>query len=96
MAACGSRASPGKVTRNILQEGADPTRAGSYYWLNEEPVSGQLDPQSDYAAVLAGQVSVTPIQLERTHERSLDDLSPWAELLEADVGSERHEWLSDN
>jgi 5'-nucleotidase len=85
----------GKVTRTVLQEGADP-RGRIYYWLNEEPVSGHLDPQSDYAAVLAGQVSVTPIQLERTHERSLDDLSPWAELLETGVGSERHEWLFDN
>jgi 5'-nucleotidase len=85
----------GKVTRTVLQEGADP-RGRIYYWLNEEPVSGQLDPQSDYAAVLAGQVSVTPIQLERTHERSLHDLSPWVEVLETGVGSERHEWLSDN
>jgi 5'-nucleotidase len=85
----------GKVTRTVLQEGADP-RGRIYYWLNEEPVSGHLDPQSDYAAVLAGQASVTPIQLERTHERSLEDLSPWVELLEAGVGSERHEWLFDN
>jgi 5'-nucleotidase len=85
----------GKVTRTVLQEGADP-RGRIYYWLNEEPVSGHVDPQSDYAAVMAGQVSVTPIQLERTHERSLNDLSAWVELLEAGVGSERHEWLSDN
>ena len=85
----------GKVTRTVLQEGADP-RGRTYYWLNEEPVSGDLDPQSDYAAVLAGRVSVTPIQLERTHEPSLTKLSAWPELLEEDVSSEQHEWLFDN
>ena len=71
-----------KVTRTVLQEGADP-RGRTYYWLNEEPVSGPLDPQSDYACVFGGHISVTPIELERTHEPSLNHLSHWADLLEA-------------
>lgn len=69
-----------KITRTVLQEGADP-RGRVYYWLNEEPVDGPLDPETDYAAVFAGQVSITPIELERTHEPSLNDLSHWADLL---------------
>jgi len=85
----------GKVTRTVLQEGTDP-RGRIYYWLNEEPVSGDIHPQSDYAAVMAGQVSVTPIQLERTHGPSLSKLAPWAELLEEGVRSEQPEWLFDN
>ena len=74
----------GKVTRTVLQEGADP-RGRVYYWLTEEPVSGPLDPQSDYAAVFGGHVSVTPVELERTHEPSLNHLSQWAALLKADL-----------
>ncbi len=74
----------GKVTRTVLQEGADP-RGRTYYWLNEEPVAGAPDPESDYAAVFNGQISITPIELERTHEPSLSDLSHWADLLEASL-----------
>ncbi|HLH30961.1 MAG TPA: 5'/3'-nucleotidase SurE, partial [Terriglobia bacterium] len=64
----------GKVTRTVLQEGADP-RGRTYYWLNDEPLGGQLDPETDYAAIFAGNVSVTPIHLERTHIPSLTQLS---------------------
>jgi len=71
----------GKVTRTVLREGLDP-RGRIYYWLNEEPVTGQVDPQSDYAAVFAGHISVTPIELERTHEPSLSELSHWPGHLE--------------
>ena len=70
----------GKLTRTVLQEGADP-RGRVYYWLTEEPISDLPDPESDYAAVFAGHVSITPIELERTHEASLNHLSQWADLL---------------
>ena len=73
-----------KITRTVLQEGADP-RGRVYFWLNEEPVDGPLDPETDYAAVFSGHASITPIELERTHEPSLRDLSPWADLLEASL-----------
>ena len=74
----------GKITRTVLQEGADP-RGRVYYWLTEEAVDSPIDPRSDYAAVFAGQISLTPIQLERTHEPSLKQLSQWADLLRASV-----------
>jgi len=73
-----------KLTRTVLQEGADP-RGRVYYWLTEEPVTDLPDPESDYAAVFAGHVSVTPIELERTHEPSLNHLSGWVDLLQADL-----------
>ncbi|HZP33838.1 MAG TPA: 5'/3'-nucleotidase SurE [Candidatus Acidoferrales bacterium] len=72
----------GKLTRTVLQEGADP-RGRVYYWLTEEPVSDTPDPESDYAAVFSGQASITPVELERTHEPSRSHLAPWAELLES-------------
>src|SRR5690242_18029852 len=74
----------GKITRTVLQEGADP-RGRVYYWLTEEAVDSAVDPKSDYAAVFAGQISITPIELERTHEPSLKQLSQWADLLQASV-----------
>jgi 5'-nucleotidase len=74
----------GKVTRTVLQEGADP-RGRVYYWLTEESVDSPFDPRSDYAAVFAGHISITPIELERTHEPSLNQLSHWTDLLQASL-----------
>ncbi|MGH9681255.1 MAG: hypothetical protein ACRD4Y_15015, partial [Candidatus Acidiferrales bacterium] len=48
----------------------------------QEHVEG-LDPQSDYAAIFDGAASVTPLQLDRTHETSLNHLSHWAAKLES-------------
>jgi 5'-nucleotidase len=70
-----------KITRNVLQEGTDP-RGRTYFWLNEQEVITGLDPTSDYAAVFDNQVSITPLELDRTHEISLNHLSHWAELLQ--------------
>lgn len=70
-----------KITRTALLEGTDP-RGRTYYWLNQEPASNDVDPASDYAAVCAGAVSVTPLELDLTHELSLNHLSHWAKLLE--------------
>jgi 5'-nucleotidase len=70
-----------KVTRNVLQEGTDP-RGRTYYWVSEEELKEGLDPESDYAAVSAGAVSITPLALDRTHDNSLDQLSRWAKPLE--------------
>jgi 5'-nucleotidase len=71
-----------KVTRNVLQEGTDP-RGRSFYWLLEQEHIEGLDPKSDYAAVFDGAVSISPLQLDRTHEVSLNHLSHWAEKLES-------------
>jgi len=71
-----------KITRTVLQEGTDP-RGRTYYWLNDEQVTASLDPQSDYAAVLGGAISITPLDLDRTHAVSLNHLSHWAALLES-------------
>lgn len=70
-----------KVTRNVLAEGADP-RGRTYYWLSEQQFTGGIDPESDYAAVFDGDVSITPLELDRTHETSLNHLSHWAKQLE--------------
>jgi 5'-nucleotidase len=70
-----------KITRTALLQGTDP-RGRTYYWLNQEPLSDPVDPACDYAAVCAGEVSVTPLELDLTHEVSLNHLSHWAKSLE--------------
>lgn len=71
-----------KITRNLLKEGTDP-RGRVYYWLHEQQATEGIDPDTDYAAVYSGAVSVTPLELDRTHATSLNHLSHWAKLLES-------------
>ena len=70
-----------KITRTHLKEGTDPTTGRPCYWLQEQPV-GEPDAGSDYAAVFAGEIAITPLLLDRTDSDSLDRLSCWVSLLE--------------
>ena len=71
-----------KITRTILREGEDP-RGKRYFWLSEQRIDREteLDAESDYAAVFAGEASVTPLHLDPTHTESLNHLSHWAAIL---------------
>ena len=71
-----------KITRTVLREGADP-RGLQYFWLSEQRMDQEmdLDAESDYAAIFAGEVSITPLHLDPTHTESLNHLSHWAEKL---------------
>ena len=72
-----------KVTRNVLEGGIDSNNR-NFYWLREQQHVEELDPQSDYAAsLLDGAISMTPLQLDRTHGVSLKHISHWATQLEA-------------
>jgi 5'-nucleotidase len=73
-----------KITRTVLREGEDP-RGQAYYWLSEQRIDREmeLDAESDYAAVFAGEVSVTPLHLDPTDAESLSGLAHWAEALKA-------------
>jgi 5'-nucleotidase len=66
-----------KITRNLLSEGKDP-RGRRYFWLFEERIDKDIAPDSDYAAVFDGAVSITPLHLDPTHTESLNHLSKWA------------------
>jgi len=68
-----------KITRTVLREGEDP-RGLAYYWLSEQRIDRdmELDAESDYAAIFAGEASVTPLHLDPTHAPSLNHLSHWA------------------
>ncbi len=71
-----------KITRNVLREGEDP-RGRPYYWLSEQRIDREkdVDPDSDYAAIFAGDASITPLHLDPTHAESLLELAPWIEKL---------------
>ena len=67
-----------KITKNLLVENIDP-RGRKYYWLHEQVDSAKIAPDTDYAAVQTGSISVTPLELDRTEHRALNHLSRWAE-----------------
>ena len=67
-----------KITRNQLSEGRDP-RGRVYYWLFEQKIDKDVEAETDYAAIFAGKVSVTPLHLDPTHTQSLNHLSHWSD-----------------
>jgi 5'-nucleotidase len=71
-----------KITRTVLREGEDP-KGRPYFWLSEQRIDRDmdLDTESDYAAIFAGEVSITPLHLDPTHTESLNHLSPWSAKL---------------
>jgi 5'-nucleotidase len=71
-----------KITRNHLSEGKDP-RGRNYFWLSEQKIDGDAEPDTDYAAIFSGAVSVTPLHLDPTHDKSLNHLSHWTKTLAA-------------
>jgi 5'-nucleotidase len=71
-----------KITRNLLREGEDPN-GRPYYWLSEQRIDRKIDvdPESDYAAIFAGDASITPLHLDPTHAESLVELAGWVSRL---------------
>jgi len=70
-----------KITRNQLSEGKDP-RGRRYFWLFEQRIDKDVAPDTDYAAIFSGAVSITPLHLDPTHTESLNHLSHWAKPIE--------------
>jgi 5'-nucleotidase len=69
-----------KITRNQLSEGKDP-RGRLYFWLFERRIDSDVAPDSDYAAIFAGDVSVTPLHLDPTDNNAMQSLASWAEKI---------------
>ena len=49
-----------KISQNLVHEKKDP-RGRSYYWLDETIELSNAEPDSDYAAILAHEISITPL-----------------------------------
>lgn len=59
-----------------LVERVDPY-GRKYYWIGGEEPGGHAEPGTDLAAIAAGRISVTPIHLDLTNHRLLDQLRGW-------------------
>ena len=70
-----------KITRNVLKEDIDPS-GHLHYWLHEQIQKDGVEADTDYEAVFSGNISITPLELDRTHELSLNHLSHWARVLQ--------------
>ncbi len=65
-----------KISQNLVVEHKDP-RGRSHYWLDETLEFSDLERDSDYGAVAAQFISVTPLQIDRTHYPSFEQISRW-------------------
>jgi len=67
----GKRLYPGGVI-----ERADP-KGRTYYWIGGAPAQWAEDAESDFAALHAGYISLTPLHLDLTNHRVLDEVRNW-------------------
>jgi len=70
-----------KISQNMVLEQIDP-RGRPHYWLDETVDLTGIEPDSDYGAILAHEISVTPLQVDRTHYPSLNHISRWLPALQ--------------
>jgi 5'-nucleotidase len=63
-------------SETIVQK-VDP-RGKTYYWIGGEPPRWEQEGGTDYDAVRAGAVSVTPLHLDLTNYAVLDTLQTWS------------------
>jgi len=57
-------------------ERTDPA-GRQYYWLGGIPPRWDEDPESDFAAIRDGDISLTPLHLDLTHQAMLKELEGW-------------------
>jgi 5'-nucleotidase len=62
--------------RDIFDRRLDP-RGHTYFWLGGDALEVDNEPDTDVWAVQHGQVSVTPLRLELTHQALLQELAGW-------------------
>jgi 5'-nucleotidase len=65
-----------RVYRDELDRRLDP-RGRPYYWIGGQAPTGVDEPGTDFGALRAGYVSVTPLQLDLTHQKMMDELKKW-------------------
>ena len=65
-----------RVYRDALDERIDP-RGRPYYWIGGEAPTGVDEPGTDFGALQAGYVSITPLKLDLTAREAMDVLERW-------------------
>lgn len=77
-----------QVTRLGTRHIAEPTiktldpRGRKIFWIGQPGPEEDAGPGTDFYAVNSGYVSITPLQLDITHYKVLDELSTWAQSLQ--------------
>ncbi len=79
-----------KKARPIITEHIDP-RGKAYYWIGEEYYGSAAEDGTDYAAVEAGYVSVTPMRSDMTNHSALVALDAWNSIAAEDVLGEKQD-----
>jgi 5'-nucleotidase len=67
----GRRIYPGGVIERV-----DP-KGRTYYWIGGQAADWEDDPQSDFAALADGLISVTPLHLDMTNYKAMEPLRRW-------------------
>jgi 5'-nucleotidase len=65
-----------RVYLDKLERRVDP-RGRPYFWIGGESPTGVLEEGTDFGALKAGYVSITPLQLDLTARAALDVLKKW-------------------
>jgi 5'-nucleotidase len=65
-----------RVYNDELDKRIDP-RGQPYYWIGGEAPTGVDEPGTDFGALQAGYVSITPLQLDLTAREAMDTLKSW-------------------
>jgi 5'-nucleotidase len=65
-----------RVYRDALESRLDP-RGRPYYWIGGEYPTGVDEPGTDFGALRAGCVSITPLHLDMTSYKTMDVLKSW-------------------
>ena len=65
-----------RVYRDELDRRFDP-RGRPYYWIGGQAPTGVDEPGTDFGALRAGYVSITPLQLDLTAREAMDTIKKW-------------------
>jgi len=66
-----------RVYRDALDRRIDP-RGKPYYWIGGETPTGVDEPGTDFGALKAGYVSITPLQLDMTSREAIEIIEGWS------------------
>jgi len=65
-----------RLYHDVLDTRADP-RGQPYYWIGGDFPTGVVEDGTDFGAIAAGYVSITPLQLDLTAYKALEKLKDW-------------------
>ena len=65
-----------RLYRDELDRRFDP-RGRPYFWIGGQPPTGVDEPGTDFGALRAGYVSITPLQLDLTAREAMEQLEQW-------------------